>query len=65
LGDTRLRPTGRTYSAREIAELAQCTREQLCCHEEIQLLRPVREHRPPRQEPRHVPARRDRSSLAL
>jgi DNA-binding transcriptional MerR regulator len=38
-----MRTARRTYSAREIAELAQCTSEQLGYYEEIQLL-PPREH---------------------
>jgi DNA-binding transcriptional MerR regulator len=37
-----MRPAGRTYSADEIADLAQCTSEQLVYYEEIQLL-PLRE----------------------
>ena len=39
-GNRLLRRVGRTYSAREIAELAQCTSEQLGYYEEIALLTP-------------------------
>jgi DNA-binding transcriptional MerR regulator len=40
MADLRMRLSGRTYSASEIAELAQCTSVQLGYYEEIQLLPP-------------------------